>query len=58
VVFPDDLAPLRRHLNEGMRVLRGCYVQIVLRELQTLAGHPNRLTEWATLAKDAAAANA
>ena len=33
---------------------QGCCRQIVCRELQTLAGHPRRLHEWAALAKDAA----
>ncbi|MDP6359832.1 MAG: hypothetical protein QF473_32255 [Planctomycetota bacterium] len=55
VVFPDDVESIRRHLDEGMRKLQGCYVQIVLRELQTLAGHPDRLHVWAKLAMEAAA---
>ena len=55
VVFPDDVSGIRRHLDDGMRRLKGCYVQIVLRELQTLAGHADRLHVWTRLAKDAAA---
>jgi hypothetical protein len=58
VVYPDDLAPIRRHLDEGMRKLRGCYYQVVLRELETLHGHPNRLREWAQAAIAAAERNA
>lgn len=54
VVFPDDVAAIRRHLDEGMARLRGCRYQVVLRELQTLAGHPDRLHVWARLAKEAA----
>jgi len=50
VVFPDDLLSIERHLDEGMRKLHGHYYQVVLRELETLASHPNRLHEWATLA--------
>ena len=46
VVFPDDVETIRRDLEEGCRQLRGCRYQIVLRELQTLAGHPKRLHEW------------
>ena len=41
--------------EEGLRRLQGCHVQIVLRELQTLAGHPDRLHVWTQLAKEAAA---
>jgi len=55
VVFADDADALRRDLRDGMRRLRGCHVQIVLRELQTLAGHSDRLHVWTRLAKEAAA---
>ena len=55
VVFPDAVSAIRRDLEEGMRRLEGCHVQIVLRELQTLAGHPDRLHVWAECAKEAAA---
>ena len=54
VVFPDDEADLQRALDDGARRLQGCYYQIVLRELQTLAGHPDRLHVWTRLAKEAA----
>ena len=54
VVFPDDAQPIERDLFEGARRLQGSCYQIVLRELQTLAGHPNRLHEWTRFAKEAA----
>lgn len=50
VVFPDDLDPIRKHLETGMRKLQGHPYQVVCRELETLAGHPQRLQEWARLA--------
>ena len=46
VVFPDDVETIRRDLEQGCRQLQGYHYQIVLRELQTLSGHPNRLHEW------------
>jgi len=55
VVFPHDTATLRRDLEEGTRKLQGKHYQIVLRELQTLAGHPDRLHVWTSLAKELAA---
>ena len=55
VVFANDTAALRRDLHEGLRRLRGCYVQVVLRELQTLGGSADRLHVWTRLAKEAAA---
>lgn len=52
VVFADDLGPIRQHLETGMQKLQGLHYQVVLRELETLQGHPNRLQEWAALAKE------
>jgi hypothetical protein len=54
VVFAPDEAALRRGLEDGLARLRGCHVQIVLRELQTLAGHRDRLHVWTRLAITAA----
>lgn len=51
VVF-GDLDSIRKHLEEGMKIVKGCYVQIVLRELQTLNGKLNRLKDWASIAKE------
>ena len=55
VVFPEDTTTIRRDLEHGIARLRGHAYQIVLRELQTLAGHPHRLAEWVTIAKELAA---
>jgi hypothetical protein len=54
VVFSPSAERLRRDLEDGARRLQGCRYQIVLRELQTLAGHPDRLREWTRLAIEAA----
>jgi hypothetical protein len=42
-------------LEDGCRRRQGCRYQIVLRELQTLSGHPDRLHVWTRLPKEAAA---
>ena len=55
VVFPDDLATICQDLETGIKKLEGCRYQIVLRELQTLAGHPKRLHKWTQIAKETAA---
>ena len=55
VVLPDDVTRLRRDLEGGMKRLKGCHVQVVLRELQSLFGHADRLHVWTRLAKEAAA---
>lgn len=54
VVLPDDVEPIRADLEDGCRKLAGRPYQIVLRELQTLAGHPRRLHDWTRLAIEAA----
>jgi len=54
VLLSDDLGRIREHLRDGMRRLQGMPYQVVLREVETLAGRPNRLQEWATLAREAA----
>ncbi len=55
VVFPDDPQVLRYNLEEGARRLQGRRYQIVLRELQTLCGRPDRLLVWTNIAKEVAA---
>ena len=55
VVFTDSTATIRRDLEEGAKRLQGCHYQIVLRELQSLFGHADRLHVWTDLAKEAAA---
>jgi len=54
VVFPDDPETIKRDLMQGAQQLQGSYHQIVLRELETLSGHPDRLHEWTRYAKEAA----
>ena len=55
VVFPDDVETIRRDLEKGCKQLQGYHYQIVLRELQTLSGHPDRLHEWTRAAIEMAA---
>jgi hypothetical protein len=55
VTLPDDDQRIQRDLEEGARRLQGSHYQIVLRELQTLAGHPDRLHVWTRYAREAAA---
>ncbi len=54
VVFPHDVEAIRKELDEGIRRLEGRRYQIVLRELQTLAGHSDRLHVWTDIAKELA----
>ncbi len=55
VTLPDTLDEHRAHLEAGMSRLQGHFYQVVLRELETLHGHPNRLRDWARLGIEMAA---
>jgi hypothetical protein len=55
VVFAEDVAPIRAHLENGLKKLQGHYIQIVLRELQTLRGNMDRLHLWTRTAQELAA---
>jgi len=55
VVFAESEKQLHEQMENGLRKLQGQYYQIVLRELQTLAGNINRLHRWAAIAKELAA---
>lgn len=54
VVMPHDESSVRHDLLDGAKRLQGRPYQIVLRELQTLAGHPDRLHHWTRMAIEAA----
>jgi hypothetical protein len=55
VVFAESEKQLGEQMEGGLRKLQGQYYQIVLRELQTLAGNMNRLHVWTAIAKELAA---
>ena len=54
VIYAQDTDVLKRDLQNGVKKLTGCRYQIVLREIQTLAGNLDRLHEWTRLAIEAA----
>lgn len=47
-----DLAPIRERLKQGLQTARGVPLHITLQELETVAGRPKRLNEWAAAAKE------
>jgi len=51
--FDEDL--IRRDLRDTMLATRkhGCTVEIVMKDVHTLSGQPNRLTRWVELARQA-----
>ena len=41
-------------LREGLKKCAGCHVDIILKDIQTVQGEPERLRNWARIAKDVA----
>lgn len=53
VVCPHSTAELSANIHGQAKLLKGHHYQVVLRELQTLMGHPERLSEWTRLTVEA-----
>lgn len=53
VIFSSSMAPIREHLEVGMKMTQSCYRAIVLQEVVTTNGNPQRLYDWVAAAKDA-----
>lgn len=45
---------ITKTLREGLTVCAGCHIDILLKDIQTVQGKPERLKIWARLAKDIA----
>ena len=54
VIFADDPEQLRPGLESGARRLQGRPHQIILREIETLNGNPDRLHRWTQIARETA----
>lgn len=48
----ETLDKVRRDTEHGVKLLKGCRYQVVLRELQSLFGREARLYDWAQMCKD------
>lgn len=55
VINAQSREELRKLLEDGLRLLKGCHVQIMLDSVMTTNGNPGRLKEWVETAKDAGA---
>jgi hypothetical protein len=54
IIFSTDLARVRKHLDRGLGIAQGSRILIALREVETVAGRPERLLEWVKIAKEVA----
>jgi len=52
VIGAESIDDLRKDFIEGLRISRGCHVQIMLDSVMTLDGKPDRLKEWVAFAKE------
>jgi hypothetical protein len=55
VFFIEDFGKLRKGISEGLKILDGCYPQIVLREIETLGPYKNRLYDYVKMLIEEAA---
>lgn len=50
-----DPARIRRVVKEAMDKMRGCHVDVVLKDVQTVEGHPERMAEWTRIVREVTA---
>ncbi len=48
---PDEI---RRMLRQGLEEAKGCNVDIMLKDISTVQGHPERLKDWTRIAREVA----
>ena len=53
IIISDSTASMKEKINREAALLKGHSYQAILRELQTLMGHKDRLYEWADITKEA-----
>lgn len=44
---------MQQQLNEGVRTLRDCAFEVVLGDLRTCAGKPERIAQWVHMVRNA-----
>lgn len=47
-----DPAAVRRQLGEFLQITQGCIREIILKDVETVHGEPERLTEWLQIARE------
>ena len=48
--FDEDA--IREDLRRTLRIAAGCNVEFIMKDVHTLAGHPERLARWVDLARE------
>ena len=57
VIGAEKIDDLCESFIEGLRIAKGCYIQVMLDSVMTLDGKPDRLREWVSSAKELVANN-
>jgi hypothetical protein len=57
VIGAEEIGDLRQSFKEGLRIAKGCHLQVMLDSVMTLDGKYDRLREWVSFAKDFVANN-
>jgi hypothetical protein len=47
-----DESRIRAQLTEFLAVTKGCVVEMVMKDVQTLGDHPERLARWVEIARE------
>jgi hypothetical protein len=47
-----DPAFIRRYLTESLEKVKGCHVEVILKDISTVRGEPRRLREWERVARE------
>jgi len=50
-----DADHVRRVIGAGLEAARGCHVDIILKDVQTLQGEPERLRRWVQVVREVSA---
>jgi hypothetical protein len=43
---------IRKTIREGLEASRGCFVDIILKDISTVQGHSERLTQWTQITRE------
>jgi len=47
-----DAERIRQHIREALQIAKGCVLEIIMKDVRTCAGQPNRLSEWVQIAQE------
>ena len=52
ILVVDDEAAIRRDLRQTLETARGCRIELIMKDVHTLNGEPDRAGRWVALARE------